>query len=219
MPVRDKDRPGGDVEIADKLKDHAHKLKVLRPEQLQFEQFRQLWNDDKANRLDYYMSSLRRLVQVGDILPVAKTQFWPQLGERWITAQRKLQEGFQAVEQDLDAANVRFQDLYLANYVKWIHQADAPPIFTHQFVPRVLKTHWDPQSGQKAVILLFDGLRVDAWEDLVRPILEEEYDVIEQLAGSSSCRARPSSAARRSPRAAFPPAFAVRRRTLYWKTP
>jgi hypothetical protein len=185
MPVRDKDRPGGDVEIADKLKDHAHKLKVLRPEQLQFEQFRQLWNDDKANRLDYYMSSLRRLVQVGDILPVAKTQFWPQLGERWITAQRKLQEGFQAVEQDLDAANVRFQDLYLANYVKWIHQADAPPIFTHQFVPRVLKTHWDPQSGQKAVILLFDGLRVDAWEGLVRPILEEKYDVIEQLAGSS----------------------------------
>ena len=57
-------------------------------------------------------------------------------------------------------------------------------IFTHQFVSRALKTHWDAQSGQKAVILIFDGLRVDAWEELVRPVLEEKYDVLEQLHGS-----------------------------------
>jgi hypothetical protein len=74
---------------------------------------------------------------------------------------------------------------YHANYVKWINQADAPTIFTHQFVERVLKSHWDPQSGQKAVILIFDGLRVDAWEELVRPVLEEKYDVLDQLTGSA----------------------------------
>jgi hypothetical protein len=172
-------------EIADKLKAQVHKLKVLRPDQLQFEQFRQLWNDDKANRLDYYMSGLRRLVQVGDILPVPKAQFWPQLTQRWTTAQQKLNESIKGVEQDLDAANTKFQDLYHANYVKWINQSDAPVVFTHQFVPRVLKTHWDTQGTQKAVILIFDGLRVDAWEGLVRPILEEKYDVIDQLPGSA----------------------------------
>ena len=90
-----------------------------------------------------------------------------------------------AAEQDVDAANTKFQDLYHAHYVKWINQTDAPPIFTHQFVPRVLKTHWDSQSGQKAVILIFDGLRVDAWEELVRPVLEEKYDVLDQLPGSA----------------------------------
>src|SRR5262249_40010208 len=111
-------------EIADKLKAQVHKLKVLRPDQLQFEQFRQLWNEDKANRLDYYMSGLRRLVQVGDILPVAKAQFWPQLTQRWTTAQQKLNESIKGVEQDLDAANTKFQDLYHANYVKWINQSD-----------------------------------------------------------------------------------------------
>ncbi len=172
-------------EIAEKLKAHVHKLKVVQPDQLRFDQFHQLWNEDQANRLDYYTSGLRRLVQVGDILPVAKTQFWPQLAQRWDAAQQKLNESITAVEQDVDAANAKFQDLYHANYVKWINQNDAPVIFTHQFVPRVLKTHWDAQSGQKAVILIFDGLRVDAWEELVRPVLEEKYDVVEQLKGSS----------------------------------
>ena len=172
-------------EIADKLKAQVHKLKVLKPEQLRVEQFLQLWNDEKANRLDYYTSGLRRLVQVGDILPVPKSQFWPQLTKRWEAAQLKLNESITAVDLDLDTANAKFQDLYHTNYVKWINQTDSRLIFTHQFVSRVLKTHWDAQSGQKAVILIFDGLRVDAWEELVRPVLEEKYDVIDELPGSA----------------------------------
>jgi len=172
-------------EIADKLKAQVQKLKVLKADQLRVEQFLQLWNGEQANRLDYYTSGLRRLVQVGDILPVPRNQFWPQLTQRWEAAQQKLNESIKAVDLDLDAANTKFQDLYHANYVKWINQADSPVIFTHQFVSRVLKTQWDAQSGQKAVILIFDGLRVDAWEELVRPVLEEKYDVIEDLHGSA----------------------------------
>ena len=172
-------------EIADKLKAQVHKLKVLTPDQLQIDQFLQLWNEERANRLDYYTSGLRRLVQVGDILPVPKGQFWPQLTQRWEAAQQKLNESIKAVDQDVDAANAKFQDLYHANYVKWINRDDSPLIFTHQFVSRVLKTHWDAQSGQKAVVLIFDGLRVDAWEELVRPVLEEKYDVLDRLPGSA----------------------------------
>jgi hypothetical protein len=172
-------------EIADKLKAQVHKLKVLKTDELQVEQFLQLWNDERANRLDYYTSGLRRLVQVGDILPVSKSQFWPKLTERWDAAQKKLDESIKAVDLDVDVANAKFQDLYRAHYVKWINQANSPLIFTHQFVSRVLKTHWDPQSGQKAVILIFDGLRVDAWEELVRPVLEEKYDVLYQFPGSA----------------------------------
>src|SRR5262249_20009474 len=78
------------LEIADKLKAHVHRLKVLTPEQLRFQQFFQLWNDDKVNRLDYYTSGLRRLVQVGDILPMPKGHFWPKLAQRWEAAQQKL---------------------------------------------------------------------------------------------------------------------------------
>jgi PglZ domain len=172
-------------EIADKLRAQAHKLKVMKPDQLQFEQFYRLWNEDKANRLDYYTSSLLRLLNVGDILPIPKGQFWLQLAHRWETARQKLNESIKAVEQDMDIANTRFQDLYHANYVKWINRDDSPAVFTHQFVSRALKTHWDAHSRQKAVILIFDGLRLDAWEELVRPVLEEKYDVVEQLPGSA----------------------------------
>ena len=172
-------------EIAKTLRDQVHKLKVMKTNQLELEQFYQIWNKEKANRLDYFTSGLRRLVQVGDILPVPKNQFWAQLGIRWEAALKKLNESIAAVELDVDATNGRFQDLYQANYVKWINQDDAPVIFTHQFVPRVLKTHWDAEGGQKAVILIFDGLRVDAWEELVRPILEEKYDVVDEFKGSA----------------------------------
>lgn len=172
-------------EIADKLKAQAHKLKVMPTDQLQFEQFVKIWNDEQANRIDYYTSGLQRLVHVGDILPIPKNQFWPQLTQRWEAALQKLSESIKSVEQDLDVANTKFQDLYHANYIKWINRDDSPVIFTHQFVSRVLKTHWDSQSGQKAVVLIFDGLRVDAWDELVRPVLEEKYDVQDQLPGSA----------------------------------
>ena len=64
--------------------------------------------------------------KVGDILPVPKSQFWPQLTQRWEAAQQKLNESIKAVDLDVDAANAKFQDLYHANYVKWINQADSP---------------------------------------------------------------------------------------------
>jgi hypothetical protein len=172
-------------EIADKLKAHVHKLRMVQTDQLRFDQFHQLWNEGPGEPAGLLHQRPAPALQVGDILPVAKAQFWQQLKQRWEAAQQKLNESIAAVEQDVDAANAKFQDLYQANYVKWINQNDAPVIFTHQFVPRALKTHWDAQSGQKAVILIFDGLRVDAWEELVRPVLEEKYDVVEQLKGSS----------------------------------
>jgi hypothetical protein len=172
-------------DIAEKLKEHAHKLKVMRTDQLQFKDFNQLWNEDKANRLDYYTSGLRRLLQVGDILPIPKNMFWPTLSQRWESANTKINEAILACDGNTELANTKFQDLYLANYTSWIHQTDSPVVFTHQFVPRVLKPHWDPLSGKKAIILIFDGLRVDAWEGLVRPVLEEKYDVIETIPGSA----------------------------------
>ena len=194
-------------EIADKLKAQVHKLKVLKPDQLQFDQFLQLWNEDKANRLDYYTSGLRRLMQVGDILPVPKNQFWPQLTQRWETAQQEARREHQGRRSGRGCGQRQVPRPVPANYVKWINQADSPVIFTHQFVSRVLKTHWDAQSGQKAVILIFDGLRVDAWEELVRPVLEEKYDVLDNFPAAPSCRARPTSAGRRSRRVACRSAF------------
>ena len=173
-------------EIADKLKAQVHKLKVLKTESASVRAI-----PSALERRTRPIDSTTTPAAFGGWCRSAifcrcpESQFWPQLTQRWKAAQQKLNESIKAVDLDLDAANAKFQDLYHANYVKWINQADSPVIFTHQFVPRVLKTHWDAQSGQKAVILIFDGLRVDAWEELVRPVLEEKYDVLEQLPGSA----------------------------------
>jgi len=49
----------------------------------------------------------------------------------------------------------------------------------------MLKAHWDPKSGVKAVVMVFDGLRTDAWDEFVRPVLEEQFEVIESRPGSA----------------------------------
>jgi hypothetical protein len=173
------------LRIGEKLKEHARRLKVVPAEGLTFESFHEVWAKDRACRLDYYSCELKRVVRVGDILPLPKSAFWPELAQRWERTGQRLAEAVQAVDRDLDEVNARFQDLYVARYTDWIKREDAPTVFTHQFVPRFLKPHWDPAGGQKAVILIFDGLRVDAWEELVRPVLEEKYEVMEERPGSS----------------------------------
>jgi hypothetical protein len=58
-------------------------------------------------------------------------------------------------------------------------------VLTHQFLARLLAAHWDPRSGRKAVILVFDGLRTDAWDEFVRPVFEERFEVIESRPGGA----------------------------------
>ena len=43
-------------EIASSLREEVRKIKVLKPDQLEFDQFYRLWNEARANRLDYYTS-------------------------------------------------------------------------------------------------------------------------------------------------------------------
>ena len=171
--------------VAKVLRDWAHKLKVAKTDQLQFEWFDTIWNDDQIDRLDYYASELQRLFRVGNLVPIPTSQLWPALAERWQQARQALGEAVAKVEEDLNLVNGKFQDLYHAHYACWIGRDDSPVIFTHQFVPRFLKPHWDPQSGRKAVLLIFDGLRLDAWEELVRPVLEERFDVLDRRPGSA----------------------------------
>src|SRR5207248_1258597 len=53
------------------------------------------------------------------------------------------------------------------------------------FLSRVFLTHWKPDSKRKAVILIFDGLRVDAWEELLRDVFEERFEETAHFPGSA----------------------------------
>ena len=172
-------------EIAAKLHNHAKRLKVARTDQIELAWFYDLWTKDGVDRLDYYGTELQRLLRVGDLLPVSLNEFWPRLVQRWEQVQTRLNEAIANVQKSLNLVNEKFQDLYRAHYATWIKRDDAPVVFTHQFIPLVLKTRWDVASGQKMVILVFDGLRTDAWEELVKPVLEEKYDFLEGIPASA----------------------------------
>ena len=44
-------------------------LKVAETKDLEFKLFDHAWNEERLNRLDFYLSDLERLLRVGDILP------------------------------------------------------------------------------------------------------------------------------------------------------
>ena len=169
-----------------KLVGHAKKLKVAAADGadgIDFAYFDRLWNEEGLNRLDYYASDLERMLRVGDILPAPRAALWSELAAAWDAARTALRESVEAIGQVQTLINTHFQNLLSAHYARWIRQPDGPVIFTHQFLPRLLRTHWDPRSGRKAVILVFDGLRTDAWDELLRPIFEERFEVIASRPG------------------------------------
>ena len=172
-------------EITRLLAENVKDLKVSSADTLDFAFFDKLWNHDRINRLDFYTSDLDRMLRVGDMLPVAHTHLWPEFETRWNNARTDFKATTQAVDLALAIANRLFQDVYLKNYANWSRNPNSPAVFTHQFLPRMLKAHWDPKSGRKAVILVFDGLRTDAWDEFVRPVLEERYAVLESRPGSA----------------------------------
>ena len=171
--------------LSAQLAKYAKKFEVTSAEDLTFAEFDTLWNQERFNRLDYYASDLERTLRVGNILPVPRKAFWPELDVRWEKARAELKETIKAIGQVQNLIDARFQDFYRLNYTKWIQQPDAPVVFTHQFLPRMLQAHWDPQSGRKAVVMVFDGLRTDAWDELLRPVFEERFELIESRPGSA----------------------------------
>lgn len=172
-------------ELTDKMARVIKELQVKQPEELEFATFDDLWNQNGLNRLDYYISDLERSLRLGHMLPLPLAHFWPSLRERWEQARATLKETIEVVNRVQQAIDRKFQDFYRLHYSAWIHQADAPVVFTHQFLPRLLQAHWDPQSNRKAVIMVFDGLRTDAWEEFLRPVFEERFAIIESRPGSA----------------------------------
>ncbi len=171
--------------LGERLVRYAKRFQVTPAKDLSFDEFDKLWNQERLNRLDYYTSDLERRLRVGKLLPIPLGKFWPELRARWEKARGDLKDTSQAIGQVQDLIDSRFQDLYRLHYKTWIQQSDAPMVFTHQFLARVLQARWDPQSGRKAVVMVFDGLRTDAWDEFLRPVFEERFEVIESRPGSA----------------------------------
>ena len=164
-------------EIRGALDASAKALSVKGPADLTFEWFRTLWNDRRVNRLECYLSALERLVFSADFLPRAEADLPPA----FLGARDRIRQRASALRNDTEKAlayvNSRYQELVVLKYKSWTG-LDSPDVrLTCQFLRRCLKPHWDPQN-EKAVVFVFDGMRYDIWDELVRPIFEDRMEIV-----------------------------------------
>ncbi len=174
-------------------------LKVMKPEQLTFALFRELWNEKKINRLEYYLSALQRLAQTGELLPRHEDELPSLFGNTLANLRQRLDALLDEVNRNLNEMNARFQELVARDYPAWVKEqgkaggkeeslplfaGQMSPILTSQFLRRCLKPYWDHQK-EKAVLLVFDGMRYDIWDELLRPLFEDRMEIVADLPASS----------------------------------
>jgi len=173
------------LELAATAQKEAQRLRVAQGKDLTFPGFVTLWVDSGLSNLSLYLSELERTLRLQS-LPIASEQaLWEEFRQVWSRAESQLAQLVGEVNEHLNIIQNRFQDLYGASYSDWIKDESGAVVLTHQFVPRIVKRHWDPARGPRAWILVFDGMRVDAWHELVRPLFLERFDIIEELTGSA----------------------------------
>lgn len=151
-------------------------FKVIKPEVLNFKHFWEIWNEKKVNRLEYFISALERLVHSGEFLPRDEND----LPSAFTSARDRIRKHVETLAGDigknLDELNSCFQEFVAKRYPVWVKK-DAEVVLTSQFLRRCLKPNWDPQT-EKAVLFIFDGMRWDIWDELLRPMLEDRLEAV-----------------------------------------
>jgi hypothetical protein len=159
-------------------------VKLKPDEDLSFEEFDTYWNKEQLNRLEYYADKVNRQMRVG-VPPMKKASMWQGLEARWEGAREYLKNLNQKGDNTLAVLDTRFQDLYQTHYTKWIEDEQSPAIFTHQFLDRVFRKYWNPKEDKKAVIMVFDGMRTDAWDIFLKPVFESRFNLETVFPGSA----------------------------------
>ncbi|MDI9570605.1 MAG: PglZ domain-containing protein [Pseudomonadota bacterium] len=196
-------------EIRDVLDDAIKSLTVKPVSELSLEWFRTLWNDRRVNRFEYYLSALERLVISADFLPRPENELPPA----FLDARDRIRQCVSALRDEMQkalaAVNVRYQELVAAKYRTWVASDSSEVRLTSQFLRRCLKPHWDPQK-EKAVIFVFDGMRYDIWDELVRPIFEDRMEIIAEYPAVSLLPTETHISRKAIFAGAFPNAFDTR---------
>src|SRR5262249_21103662 len=109
--------------------------------------------------------------------PRAAADLPPAFSEALDRIKKRVQAVAEELQQQLDDVNRRFQEVVVAQYSSWL-AGDGEVRLTSQFLHRCVKPNWGAQL-EKAVILIFDGMRYDIWDELLRPMLLDRMDVLE----------------------------------------
>src|SRR6266568_2362059 len=144
-------------------------LRVKPSDELNFLTFRDLWNAHGINRLEYHLSALKRLVYYQNLLPREPDTLPVVFTHALKSIQDRVNELEKDVFQQIHELNGLFQEVVAKQYPGWLI-TDSNLLLSSQFIRRCLKPHWDPKT-EKAIVLVFDGMRYDIWDELLRPML------------------------------------------------
>jgi hypothetical protein len=169
--------------IRGELSTFVRKLEVAKLADMSWKFFLDEWNGKRLNRLEYYLSALERLVDSADLLPRPADTLPSQFGNTLDRIRDRVRSIAAETSKQLEDVNRRFQEMVVSSYPQWISR-DADIYFTSQFIRRCLKAHWDPQT-ERAVVLIFDGMRYDIWDEMLRPMLADRMELIADLPGSA----------------------------------
>ena len=160
-------------------------IKAAPADKMDIEFFWELWNTKRINRLEYYLSRLERIVHYGDdiLLHRATDRLPEEFGVLLQTIKDRVRELTKKDENLLDEMNTKFQNYILKAYPKWV-DGDPDVVLTAQFLSRCVKPHWDPDK-EDALVLVFDGMRYDIWDEMLRPLLLKHMDERQVYMGCS----------------------------------
>lgn len=158
-------------------------VKVTPASKLTFLTFRTIWNEQGINLLEYHLSALNRLVYNQDLLPRDADTLPAEFVEALKTIQKRVREVEQTVFKNIDELNGSFQEMIAQQYPDWL-TTDSDVRLSSQFIRRCLKPNWDPKK-EKVVVLVFDGMRYDIWDELLRPTLLEKMEILDEYPASA----------------------------------
>lgn len=160
-------------------------LSVKKAEKLDLAYFRNLWIDKHLGNLEYILSALERQVNSGELLPRQVEDLPSAFRDIIDSVRQRVRAIAYEVNHKIDAVNAKFQDMVALLYPEWVKETDytdGNPVLTSRFLKKCLKPNWDPKT-ETAVIFIFDGMRHDIWELLLKDSLNDYMDVVQELPG------------------------------------
>lgn len=164
--------------LLDNLNTDLRKLLQKEPNKIVWNEISKIYVDHSVYRLEALLWGIDR--QSRGLRPEGKTN--PSWVNVSVKKTRSSAKGF--LKMGLDALTKfdrLFQDFIQHNYplLKTKETMSTP-----QFIERLLLPRMRARGPERTVqVLLFDGMRFDLWREVIKPMLEERYTLVDEIPG------------------------------------
>jgi hypothetical protein len=183
-------------------------LRVKKPDTLSYSDFWDIWARKRINRTEYLISALERIVHYGDemLLPRQTSRLPKEFSVSLQDIRERMKTINDTEQKNIDELNTLFQDIVKRDYPGWVQGTEKDLVLTSQFISKCVKPHWDPVK-EKAVLLIFDGMRYDIWDEMVKPALLESMKMTKEWDGCSLLPSETHISRKAISAGAFPDSF------------